>query len=238
MSKIFVIPDIHLKPWMFDEAEEITGKNEFDKIVMLRDLADDWNCSNNLDLYKGTYDAAVEFARRHPNTLLCYGNHDLSYIWDAMESGYSWSARETAADGIRRLRDELAVEKCAYIHMIDGVIFSHGGLTKSFVRRYFDMANDVSEYDLIHIIKQINSMGEKEMWDDDTPIWARPQRGAMELFPDGYMQVVDHTPVKAPLEEGYLLTLDNFSTYPDGTPKGNEKFVWINTADRTWHEFD
>ena len=35
MSKVFVIPDIHLKPWMFDEAEEITGKNEFDKIVML-----------------------------------------------------------------------------------------------------------------------------------------------------------------------------------------------------------
>ena len=238
MSKIFVNPDIHLKPWMFDEAEEITGKNEFDKIVMLGDLADDWNCSNNLDLYKETYDAAVEFARRHPNTLLCYGNHDLSYIWDAMESGYSWSARETAADGIRRLRDELTVEKCAYIHMIDGVIFSHGGLTKSFVRRYFDMADDVSEYDLIHIIKQINSMGEKEMWEDYTPIWARPQRGVLELFPKGYMQVVGHTPVDAPLEEGNLLTLDNFSTYPDGTPKGNEKFVWIDTTDHTWHEFD
>lgn len=238
MSRVFVIPDVHLKPWMFDAADELAGENEFDRIVMLGDLADDWNCSRNLDLYKDTYDAAVQFVKKHSNTWMCYGNHDLSYIWDAMESGYSWSARETAADGVRQLRDELTFDKCAYIHMIDGVIFSHGGLTKPFVRRYFDMADDVSEYDLIHIIKQINSMGEREMWDDDTPLWARPQHGALELYPEGYMQVVGHTPVDAPLEEGHLLTLDNFSTYPDGSPKGNEKFVWIDTANRTWHEID
>lgn len=238
MSKVFVIPDVHLKPWMFETADELVDTNEFDKIVMLGDLADDWNCDKNLDLYKDTYDAAVEFVKKHPNTLLCYGNHDLSYIWNAMETGYSWSARDTAVDGVQRLKKEITAAKCAYIHMIDNVIFCHGGLTKSFVHRYFGLIDDASGYDLIHIIKQINSMGEKEMWEDDTPIWARPQRGTLELFPEGYMQVVGHTPVDAPLEEDHLLTLDNFSTYPNGTPKGNEKFVCVDTTNHTWREID
>ena len=41
MGKVFVIPDVHLKPWMFDKAEEILSRSEYDKIVCLGDLVDD-----------------------------------------------------------------------------------------------------------------------------------------------------------------------------------------------------
>ena len=51
MSKAFVIPDIHLKPWIFDRAEEEFPKGEYDKIVCLGDLVDDWGQETNLDLY-------------------------------------------------------------------------------------------------------------------------------------------------------------------------------------------
>ena len=101
---------------------------------------------------------------------------------------------------------------------------------------YTYSTDDVSEYDLLYMIKRINGMGKSEMWEDDSPLWARPQRGAMELFPSGYMQVVGHTPVRRPLEEECLLTLDTFSTYPNGNPFGNEKFVLIDTSDPSWHE--
>ena len=37
MSKVFVIPDVHLKPWMFDKAEELLSRSEYDKIVCLGD---------------------------------------------------------------------------------------------------------------------------------------------------------------------------------------------------------
>ena len=34
---------------------------------------------------------------------------------------------------------------------------------------------------------------------------------------------------KAPIREGNLLTLDNFSTYRDGKPIGHETFCWVDT---------
>lgn len=37
MSKVFVIPDVHLKPWMFEKASEIVGKGSYDAVVMLGD---------------------------------------------------------------------------------------------------------------------------------------------------------------------------------------------------------
>ena len=86
MSKVFVIPDVHLKPWMFDKAEELFSRSEYDKIVCLGDLVDDWDQEKNLGLYSETYDALERFINRHPNFLLCYGNHDVSYIWGGRAS--------------------------------------------------------------------------------------------------------------------------------------------------------
>ena len=41
MSRVLVIPDVHLKPWIFDEAEKV-DKNSYEDIVVLGDLVDDW----------------------------------------------------------------------------------------------------------------------------------------------------------------------------------------------------
>ena len=43
MSRIFVIPDIHLKPWIFCCAEERMKEERFDRAVVLGDLVDDWD---------------------------------------------------------------------------------------------------------------------------------------------------------------------------------------------------
>ena len=67
MSKVFVIPDVHLKPWMFDKAEELLSRSEYDKIVCLGDLVDDWDQEKNLGLYSETFDALERFINRHPN---------------------------------------------------------------------------------------------------------------------------------------------------------------------------
>lgn len=108
MSKVFVIPDVHLKPWMFDKAEELFSRSEYDKIVCLGDLVDDWDQEKNLGLYSETYDALERFINRHPNFLLCYGNHDVSYIWGARESGYSDYASsgdtQTVTESLRNCR--------------------------------------------------------------------------------------------------------------------------------------
>lgn len=73
MSRVFIIPDIHLKPWILAEAEKQIAVGEYNTIVMLGDLVDDWNQQENLDLYQETFDAAVSFIQRHQNILFCYG---------------------------------------------------------------------------------------------------------------------------------------------------------------------
>lgn len=46
MSKVFIIPDVHLNPWMFDKAAKLIKDGDYDEIVMLGDLVDDWNQKN------------------------------------------------------------------------------------------------------------------------------------------------------------------------------------------------
>jgi hypothetical protein len=36
--KVLVIPDVHLKPWVFDRAEEIMDAGTADKAVSLMDI--------------------------------------------------------------------------------------------------------------------------------------------------------------------------------------------------------
>lgn len=230
MSNIFVIPDVHLKPWIFEKASTLVDKGTYDAVVMLGDLVDDWYQEKNIDLYNETFDAAIAFTSKHSDTFWCYGNHDVSYLWEARESGYSYYARETVVNRIQDLKNSIPPENTGFIRKIDNVVFSHAGLTESFVIRHFGSA----QTDLDSIICRINRMGETEFWQDDSPIWARPQFGEMCLYPQNAFQVVGHTPVRTVLEEGHLLTVDNFSTYRDGRPIGDERFVWIDTVEKKW----
>lgn len=232
MSRIFVIPDVHLKPWIFEKAAGYVSSGNYDAVVMLGDLVDDWFQEKNIDKYNETFDAAISFVKRYPDTFWCYGNHDVSYRWEAMESGYSYYARETVLERSRELEETLPPENSAFMHRFDNVLFSHAGLTESFVEHYLGGANG----DIGTIVGKINQMGEYELWEDDSPIWARPQFGEMRLYQSDLLQVVGHTPVVAPLHEEGLLTLDVFSTYRIGEPIGNEKFVWVDTVTKEYKE--
>ncbi len=233
MSKVFVVPDVHLRPWMFEKASEKISENPYDVIVMLGDLVDDWGQERNASLYRETFDAAIEFVKLHPNTLYCYGNHEMSYIWGKWESGYSGYVENIVREKFTQLMDAMPPENHAYIHRIDDVLFSHAGLTEKFVYDYFGR-NDVPDID--YIVRRVNKMGMLELWDNDSPIWARPQNGRMKLYPANMMQVVGHTPITKPTKEGNLLTVDVFSTYRDGKPIGNAKFVCVDTKKRRYEE--
>ena len=56
--KVFIIPDIHLKPWMFTSATELIKKTNPDGIVCLMDIPDDFKQQYNIDLYINTFDVA------------------------------------------------------------------------------------------------------------------------------------------------------------------------------------
>ncbi len=229
--KLLAIPDIHLKPWMFDQAAALMRAKIAEKAVCLMDIADDWRQQWNLDLYIQTYDAAISFAKEYPETLWCYGNHDLSYLWNQRETGYSMIAPWTVNEKMRILRESLPDEsQLAYVHRIDQVLFLHGGLTEDFVKRYVSNQN---QQDIDEVLKEINGLGMSEMWQDLSPIWYRPQFYSRALFhSDDMLQVVGHTPVNAIQREENVLSCDVFSTDQSGKPIGTQEYLLLNTE--TW----
>lgn len=231
MSRVLVIPDVHLKPWIFDEADKV-DKSSYEDIVVLGDLVDDWGKGNDLGAYEETLNRAAEFGKEHGESLWCYGNHDVSYLWDAMESGYSVQARLTAIDGITKL-ERILEDRYKFVHRIDNVLFSHAGVTETFV--FHSCGYHVKEID--DILAKINRMGKQELWRDSSPIWARPQADFYRMFRDDlFYQVVGHTPVEEPLDACGVLTLDLFSTYSNGDPYGNQKLYIVDTLTRKFEE--
>ena len=227
--KVLVIPDVHLKPWIFERAADALKKAAADCAVCLMDIPDDWNQEFNLDLYLETFDAAINFAKAYPDTLWCWGNHDLSYVWGMMETGFSWFAQSAAASKLVKLQMALPnIDQLAYVHRIDNVLFCHGGLTGAFVRKY---AKPDEYNDLDAVVHTINRLDCEDMWNDDSPIWFRPQyhRDTKMYKQQEVLQVVGHTPVKIIERIGNMISCDVFSTYRDGTPIGSQVLPVIDT---------
>lgn len=229
--KVLVIPDVHLKPNMFRMADALMHQDIADRAVCLMDIADDWDQGHNTDLYVETYDEAIRFAGKYPDTLWCYGNHDLSYMWHEIESGYSYVAAVRVQKKIRELKAALPENNpIKYVQRIDDVLFSHGGLSDQFVRYYVPN----SKYnDIDAALDIINSLGMTDMWDDESPIWLRPQYLNVKMYkPRKLLQVVGHTPVEEISKKGNTISCDVFSTYRDGKPIGTEEFLLLDTL--TW----
>ncbi len=230
---MLVIPDVHLKPWMFEQASALMKAHGTDRAVCLMDLPDDWEKQLHIPLYEETFDAAVAFAKAWPKTRWCYGNHDLSYLWGRLQSGYSPYAEGAVLDGLRRLRLALPSElNLAYVHRIGNVLFSHGGVLEGFVKKHIG-SRRMGDTDLV--VDAINNFGSRIMWNDDSPIWARPQYSGETLYrAKSLLQVVGHTPLKEITQEGNLLSCDVFSTYRNGTPTGSRQFLLIDPETKHW----
>ena len=229
--KVLVIPDIHLKPYIFMRAKELLREGVADTAVCLMDIPDDWGKQFMIEEYVKTYDEAISFAKEYPDSLWCYGNHDLCYLWDERETGYSAIAKYTVCKKLLELHAVLDKDNpVSYVKMVDNVMFCHGGVSRYFVEKYVP----ASKYDDVSfVVEQINSLGHYEMWCDDSPIWYRPQYYKGKMYKPGkILQVVGHTPVERVEKTGNVISCDVFSTYQDGRPIGTQEYVVLDTV--TW----
>lgn len=82
------------------------------------------------------------------------------------------------ASGEFHLKDVLPAENFAFIHKIDDVLFSHAGLTQTFVSHFLpDHKEGIDD-----LIRRVNGFGRDELWNDASPIWTRPQNGRIEMY--------------------------------------------------------
>ena len=225
--RILVIPDIHLKTWLFDRAETIMKVGKADRAVCLMDMPDDWGMEFQVERYKEIYDRAISFAADYPDTLWCYGNHDLSYPWGRLETGYSPYAESTVLSKFEEL--EMAIKdpsQIAIMHRIDNVLFSHGGLTAEFIK-WLD--KDLLDADIDAVIAAVNEASVDYLWNDESPLWLRPQNKTRKSFrSEIYKQVVGHTPVEKIFEKDGIISTDVFSTYRNGVQIGESAMIVID----------
>lgn len=244
--KILTIPDIHLKPRMFDRAAAILESGQAERAVVLGDLVDDWNQGGNVGLYEKTLNRAIKFAKQFPDTLWCYGNHDLSYIWRMNQSGYSYVAQFTCENGLKSLHATICRSSdhnppIGVIQRVDNVWFSHAGVTEEYALRVTgnNKHNDGTMWatDENTVFNFTNDDNVHNLWTEDSPVWARPQdtwKNTEMYKSDKIMQVVGHTPMKKITFVDNLLSTDVFSTYQDGTPIGERKFAIVDTEKQSW----
>lgn len=229
--QVLVILDIHLKPYIFQVAEELLEKSRAEQAVCLMDIPDDWDKEYNIESYVETFDVAIAFAKKYPNTLWVYGNHDLSYIWNERERGFSamasWTVREKLLELKRALPEGNGMK---YIHMIDNVLFCHGGVMDYFVET---MVPPDIYHNTDQAIAVINGLHHDSMWNDISPIWYRLQHSTGKRYKsDEILQVVGHTPVDKISRIGNVISCDVFSIYRNGEPIGSQEFLVIDT--KTW----
>ena len=141
--------------------------------MCLMDMPDDWNMEFQIERYKETFDRAIAFAEDYPDTLWCYGNHDVSYSWGRLETGYSPYAERTVMSKLEELENRLkSPVQINIMHRIDNVLFSHGGLTADFLRW---LNKDLLDADIEEVIATVNDAPHDYLWNDKSPLWFRPQ---------------------------------------------------------------
>lgn len=226
--RILVIPDIHLKTWIFDRAEAILKADKADRAVCLMDMPDDWDMEFQIELYRKIFDRAIDFAKTYPDTLWCYGNHDVSYPWGRLETGYSPYAERMVMSKLEKLENSLQdSSQIAIMHRIGNVLFSHGGLTVDFLRR---LNEELLDADIDEVVAAVNEASQNYLWNDESPLWLRPQNRTVNVFRnDIYTQVVGHTPVENIFEKDGIISTDVFSTYRDGTQIGESAMIVIDS---------
>lgn len=232
---ILVIPDVHLKPWMFDSADRLLKQGIAEKAVSLGDIPDDIGKKNDIKAYNDTYDAAERFLDHHPDTIWIRGNHDMSYVWNEKQSKKAFLAKKTAEYRVKKLYGMIPEDMLKYVCSIDNVIFSHAGLAAAFVRRI----TDPQKYeDINYVIDQTNKESRYNLWASDSPLWVRPQNKCnIRMYMENTMiQIVGHTPVRHIIQTGRLISCDTFQTLSGGKPYGDKTFCLINTETGKWEK--
>lgn len=107
------------------------------------------------------------------------------------------------------------------------MLFSHGGLTADFLRW---LNKDLLDADIEEVIAAVNDAPYDYLWNDESPLWFRPQYETREIFrADIYKQVLGHTPVERIFEKDGIISTDVFSTYRDGRQIGESAMMVIDS---------
>ncbi len=142
--KILVVPDIH-GSWANIIPYIKANKDSVDKVVTLGDYVDDWNEDANGQVMIDGFGQLIEMARAEPDKfVILIGNHDHSYISSQSCSGHH---PKYAAQYNKMFKDNIDIIHAAAL--IDGVLFSHAGVSQLWYNRTIKLYNEKHKADSV-----------------------------------------------------------------------------------------
>lgn len=234
MSKILVLPDVHMKAELLDRVATLLGQHHTWGCLSVGDLWDDWN--RPLQDYE-------EFAKKWQEFLFlyasrfyfCWGNHDYGYwSYPGHHSGYIAGAKDIVRNTLIYMCLHMP-EQIQIAHLMDKVIFSHAGIISNLFKEYkagVQKRIDRSFMDWVNY-----DLSPERLWHEDSPLWHRPSNAYRKnTFDPSFLQVVGHTPVLTvthTVEDNVLYT-DTWSTDSERNPLGDKSLVVIDTQTQEW----
>lgn len=133
MSKVLIISDMH-GSHNWEQAKSIVKEQKIDYVVSLGDWVDSWE---NVWPDQGeNLQRAIDWFREDPkHRFILFGNHDLSYISQTRDG-----QRVSGHQGEKHLEIQAILENNKdvfhYCVEIDGWVFSHAGISKTWINDY------------------------------------------------------------------------------------------------------
>lgn len=203
--KCLAIGDIHTKSWIIEEVEKLL--DNYDHIVFCGDYADNWNAPPAQSI--ATWRLLRQLVQSNPDKVRAViGNHDYAYIHSEIagrSSGWNTVTFALLNTPEKRSIKNWLLDLPVSIEL-DGVTFSHAGITN-------EWDGDESVFGL---------------WNDTSPIWARPTRMGGRITYKNIPQVIGHNTSKEIWQpEPNIWCIDTFSEHQDNTPYGNHTVLEI-----------
>lgn len=203
--KVLAVGDIHTKTWILYEVAELIDK--YDKIVFCGDYADNWNTAPGKSI--AAWKTLHMLMQSNPDKVKAViGNHDYSYIHPEIAGRSSgWNAVTFTLINApeNKYLKEWLLSLPATLE-VDGVTFSHAGITEQWNG-------------------QLDVQG---LWNDNSPIWARPAQYGGNVRYKNIPQVIGHNASpKIWQPQPNVWCIDTFSEHQNNTPIGDHTVLEI-----------
>lgn len=165
------VGDIHAKEWIIYEIAELVDL--YDAIVFVGDYSDNFNTPPTQSI--ATWRLVRQLMQSQPDKVhAVIGNHDYAYIHPEIAGRSSgWNpVTFTLINTPEKKTIKKWLLSLPYKVELDGVTFSHAGITN-------EWNEDESVYGL---------------WNDTSPIWARPHQLGGNITYKNIPQVIGHNP--------------------------------------------
>lgn len=194
--RVLAVGDIHQKKWIVDKVINVI--DGYDKVVFVGDYLDNWDADPFDRVSMVGYLANIK-NRYGDKVVFIAGNHDICYVDKRYSGKYGGhNARAQILFNIH-VDEKKWIESLPHTHNIDGVTYSHAGITVGW--------NNSTE-----------PIGE------DGHMWVRPDDGYVYQP----RQVFGHTPQKTCVEvQKDVWCIDTFSQYKDLTYIGDHTVLEV-----------